>query len=456
MFAADSSGNGDNMKKPELLAPAGDLVRMRYAFAYGADAVYAGQPAFSLRSRENGFKNLDDLAEGISYAHGIGKKFYLTSNVIPRNVKVESFQRALTQALELKPDALIVADPGFVGWLRKEFPEVEVHLSVQANTTNYLAADFWHGLGVRRIILSRELRLSEILEIKEHVPDLELEVFVHGAVCMAMSGRCMLSNWVTHRDANQGACDNSCRMPYRLYANQGPQCEDYRPHEGDFRLQRTDRLELDPIALDEDTWGTYFMSSRDLCALDVIPELVQGGLDSFKIEGRTRSVYYLSQVVRAYRMAIDACVKAMENGSACSADLVPEESRRAISFVDGRGFMPGFLRGPLPQNYESTHVAASGGCVCAQVLDYDSDMGLCRVNVKNPFAVDDALELMTPEGMRPCEIESLMDFRGASADRLNPGTEGRIVMRNDVLKNTDNAKYSFVVKKHTAFSSMKS
>lgn len=439
------------MKKPELLAPAGDLTRMKYAFAYGADAVYAGQPAFSLRSRENGFKNLDDLAEGIAYAHQHGKKFYLTSNVIPRNVKVEAFQKALLSAIELKPDALIVADPGFVGWLRKERPEVEIHLSVQANTTNYLAARFWHDLGVRRIILSRELRLSEILQIKEEIPGLELEVFVHGAVCMAMSGRCMLSNWVTHRDANQGACDNSCRMPYRLYANEGPQCENYREHEGSFSLQRTDRPELPPVALDEDTWGTYFMSSRDLCALDVIPELVQGGLDSFKIEGRTRSVYYLSQVVRAYRMAIDACAAALEAGKAPSPELVPAESRRAISFVDGRGFMPGFLRGPLPQNYESTHVAAEAGCVAAQVLDVDtaSIPGKCiaRVNVKNPLTMDDALEWMNPEGMEPCAVESLVDFRGAEVDRLNPGTEGKLILSVSALKNLENPKFGFILKK---------
>ena len=401
------------MKKTELLAPAGDLVRMKYAYAYGADAVYAGQPAFSLRARENGFRSLDDLAEGIAYARSLGKKFYLTSNVIPRNVKVESFQKALLAAIELKPDALIVADPGFVGWLRKERPDVEIHLSVQANTTNYLAAKFWRDLGVCRIILSRELRLSEILEIKEKLPDLELEVFVHGAVCMAMSGRCMLSNWVTHRDANQGACDNSCRMPYRLYANSGPQVEDYREHEGEFSLQRTDRPELPPVALDEDTWGTYFMSSRDLCALDVIPELVQGGLDSFKIEGRTRSVYYLSQVVRAYRM-------------------------------------PGFLRGPLPQNYEATHVDAEGGCVAAQILDYDATTNSCRVNVKNPFCMDDSLEIMTPAGMDPIQVESLMDFRGAAADRLNPGTEGRVFLQENVLKNTEKANFGFIVKKITA------
>ena len=438
------------MKKPELLAPAGDLTRMKYAYAYGADAVYAGQPAFSLRSRENGFKNLDDLAEGIAYARSLGKKFYLTSNVIPRNVKVEAFQKALLQAIELKPDALIVADPGFVGWLRKERPDVEIHLSVQANTTNYLAAKFWYDLGVRRIILSRELRLSEILEIKEKLPGLELEVFVHGAVCMAMSGRCMLSNWVTHRDANQGACDNSCRMPYRLYANSGPQADDYREHEGEFTLQRTDRPELPPVALDEDTWGTYFMSSRDLCALDVVPSLVQGGLDSFKIEGRTRSVYYLSQVVRAYRMTIDATVHALESGAECSPELVPQESRRAIDFVDGRGFMPGFLKGPLPQNYESTHVAAQGGCVAAQILDYDSASNSFRVNVKNPFTMDDSLELMTPSGMVPCEVSGLLDFRGAAADKLNPGTEGRVIVQGDVLKNTENMEFGFFVRNITA------
>lgn len=259
----------------------------------------------------------------------------------------------------------------------------------------------------------------------------------------------MLSNWVTHRDANQGACDNSCRMPYRLYANDGPQSEDYREHEGNFSLQRTDRPELDPVALDEDAWGTYFMSSRDLCALDVVPELVKGGLDSFKIEGRTRSVYYLSQVVRAYRMAIDVSYEALVAGESCSAELVPAESRRAISCVDGRGFMPGFLRGPLPQNYESTHVPADGGCVCAQVQRYDAATNSFVVNVKNPFSMDDSLELMTPSGMVPCEVSELMDFRGAAADRLNPGTEGRVFLSSSVSENTQNAEFAFLVRMDT-------
>ncbi|MCQ2105649.1 MAG: U32 family peptidase [Fibrobacter sp.] len=432
------------MNKPELLAPAGDLTRMKYAFAYGADAVYAGQPTFSLRSRENGFKSLEDLAEGIEYAHSRGKKFYLTSNIIPRNVKVESFQKALRAAIELKPDALIVADPGFVGWLLKELPQVEVHLSVQANCTNYLTAKFWHELGVKRVILSRELRLPEIIEMKNMLPSLEFEVFVHGAVCMSMSGRCMLSNWVTHRDANLGACDNSCRMPYRLYANEGPQCEDYKEQVGNFTLQRTDRPELDPIALDEDTWGTYFMSSRDLCALEVVPDLMKAGLESFKIEGRTKSVYYLSQVVQAYRMAIDACAAQSDNGEEMH---VTDESRKAISFVDGRGFMPGFLKGPLPQNYESTHVEAEGGCVAAQILDYDPASHSVSVNVKNPFSMDDSLELMMPGFMTPCEVLSMNDFRGGAADRLNPGTVGRIFLPKDVIFTPENANFGFFVKK---------
>ena len=283
-----------------------------------------------------------------------------------------------------------------------------------------------------------------MVEIKERCPDLELEVFVHGAVCMSMSGRCMLSNWVTRRDANQGACDNSCRMPYRLYANPEPQCENYREHEGEFTLQRTDRPELDPIALDEDAWGTYFMSSRDLCAMDVIPDLMMAGLDSFKIEGRTKSVYYLSQVVRAYRMAIDACAAQAEADKPLE---VPAEARRAISFVDGRGFMTGFMKGPLPQNYESTHEDAEGGCVVAQVLSYDEATNSCRVNVKNRFSLDDSLELMTPAGQFSCEVLSMKDFKGGDTDTLHPGTEGWIFLSEAVSDMQKNANFFFFLKK---------
>lgn len=427
---------------PELLAPAGDLKRLEYAIAYGADAVYAGQPAFSLRARENGFRTLEDLEKGVELAHGKGKKFYLTSNVIARNAKVEPFQKALLAALELRPDALIAADPGIISFVRKESPTTPIHLSVQANTTNYLTAQFWQSIGISRIILSRELRLKEVLEIKEKCPGLELEVFVHGNVCMAMSGRCMLSNWTTHRDANQGMCNNSCRMPYRLYANPEVQSDGYQAHKGDFYLERSNaepEKPAEPIALDEDRWGTYFMSSRDLCALDVIPDLVRGKIQSFKIEGRTRSVYYLSSVVAAYRKALDACL---------AGKGVPQISRDLISDTDSRGRMPGFFAGPLPQNYESTQEPSRTGAVAAQIENIDDD-GTLRVHVKNRFDSKSPLDWFDPKIREAVSISELKNAKGAPVEALHPGTEGFVRLNSDVIKRTDFKNFAFLVlKKH--------
>lgn len=427
---------------PELLAPAGNLKRLEYAIAYGADAVYAGQPAFSLRARENGFRTLEDLEKGVELAHGKGKKFYLTSNVIARNAKVEPFQKALLAALELRPDALIVADPGIISFVRKESPTTPIHLSVQANTTNYLTAQFWQSIGISRIILSRELRLKEVLEIKEKCPGLELEVFVHGNVCMAMSGRCMLSNWTTRRDANQGMCNNSCRMPYRLYANPEVQSDGYQAHEGDFYLERSNaepEKPAEPIALDEDRWGTYFMSSRDLCAIDVIPDLVRGKIQSFKIEGRTRSVYYLSSVVAAYRKALDACL---------AGKGVPQISRDLISDTDSRGRMPGFFGGPLPQNYESTQEPSQTGAVAAQVESVDAD-GTLHVQIKNRIDRTTSLTWFDPEIREAVQAVEFKNAKGVPVETLHPGTEGLIRLRSDVTKRTDFKNFAFLVlKKH--------
>lgn len=413
---------------PELLAPAGDLLRLRYALAYGADAVYAGQPQFSLRARENGFRSLDDLAEGIAFCRQMGRKFYLTSNVLPRNNKVEPFQKALLQALELQPDALIVADPGLVGWLRQERPEVELHLSVQANTTNWLTAQFWKDLGVRRIILSRELKMREVLEIQSRVQGLELEVFVHGAVCMAMSGRCMLSNWTTHRDANQGMCSNACRLPYRLYANAGPQEDSYQEHQGAFQLQETQSESAEPIALDEDSWGTYFMSSRDLCALDALPELVQAQIASLKVEGRTRSIYYLCQVVRAYRMALD---------SLSQGQGLPPMARTILEQTDNRGWMTGLSPSdPLPQNYQATQVPSQTGHVAAwfplagqrALPEHKVGPGAYGIDVKNPMTVGDSLILVAPSGEQRITAEKLFNHKGESVPCLHPGMQGSVVL----------------------------
>ena len=423
---------------PELLAPAGDLKRLEYALAYGADAVYAGQPAFSLRARENGFRSLEDLEKGIALAHVKGKKFYLTSNVIARNAKVAPFEKSLLDAVKLKPDALIVADPGIIAFMRKEAPEIPIHLSVQANTTNYLTAQFWQSIGVSRVILSRELKLSEVLEIQEKCPELELEVFVHGNVCMAMSGRCMLSNWTTRRDANQGMCNNSCRMPYRLYANAEVQSDDYREHEGSFFLERTN-TEGNPelIGLDEDRWGTYFMSSRDLCALDVIPDLVQNRIASFKIEGRTRSVYYLSSVVLAYRKAIDAALSGKE---------IPQISKDLISDTDSRGRMPGFFKGPLPQNYESTQEPSQTGAVAAQIDHVEKD-GSIFIHVKNKMELDARLFWLDPEIREAVAVQELKDAKGGSVHTLHPGTDGWVTLRSDVTKHTKSENFAFLVLK---------
>lgn len=429
-----------NGTRPELLAPAGDLKRLEYALAYGADAVYAGLPAFSLRARENGFRSLDDLERGISICHAKGKKFHLASNVISHNSKVAPFQKSLIEACKLGPDAVIVADPGIVQFLHREAPEIPIHLSVQANTTNYLTAQFWQSQGVARVILSRELRLPEVLEIREKCPGLEIEVFVHGNVCMAMSGRCMLSNWTTHRDANQGMCNNSCRMPYRLYANAEVNSDDYREHEGEFLLERiVDENAPKPelIGLDEDRWGTYFMSSRDLCAMDAVPDLVRSGIDSFKIEGRTRSVYYLSSVVMAYRKAID---------SSLSGAGIPEISRELISDTDSRGRMPGFFKGTLPQNYEATQEPSKTGEVAAQVESIRPD-GFVSVQVKNRIERNSKILWLDPELRLEVPSFEMKDAKGEPTDTLHPGTNGFVRLPSEVTERTHFENFAFLVKR---------
>ena len=205
------------MKAPELLAPAGNLKNLRYAIAYGADAVYAGMPRYSLRVRNNDFNTLAQLQNGIDEVHAAGKQFFLASNVLPHNAKVKTFLRDVEPIIELKPDALIMADPGLIMMVREKWPEMPIHLSVQANTINYASVKFWQSLGLSRVILSRELSLDEVAEIRQECPDMELEVFVHGALCIAYSGRCLLSGYFNHRDANQGTCTNSCRWEYGVH-----------------------------------------------------------------------------------------------------------------------------------------------------------------------------------------------------------------------------------------------
>ena len=279
------------VKTPELLCPAGSPEKMRYALAYGADAVYAGIPRFSLRAKENPYNN-NSLIEDIEYCHRMDKKIYVTANILPPNRKLESFKKSLAIMAEAEPDGIIMSDPGMIQYVRKEFPDLPVHLSVQTNTINWMSVAFWRDQGVKRIILSRELSIQELQEIHTQVPDMELESFVHGSICIAYSGRCLLSNYFNHRDANQGTCTNSCRWEYNVQPETPEGEHTTKVPAGDYFIEEKGR-NGDHMPIEEDEHGTYIMNSKDLRAIEHIEELWKAGVESFKIEGRTKSIYYL-------------------------------------------------------------------------------------------------------------------------------------------------------------------
>ncbi|VEB26674.1 putative protease [Actinobacillus lignieresii] len=314
--------------KPELLSPAGTLKNMRYAFAYGADAVYAGQPRYSLRVRNNEF-NHANLQIAIDEAHSLGKKFYVVVNIAPHNSKLKTFIKDLKVVVDMKPDALIMSDPGLIMLVRENFPEIDIHLSVQANAVNWATVKFWKQMGLTRVILSRELSLEEIEEIRQQVPDIELEIFVHGALCMAYSGRCLLSGYINKRDPNQGTCTNACRWEYKMEEGTTDEVGNIVPQSAVQRYEpeievkniaptlgegsHTDKVFLytepnrpdEQMTAFEDEHGTYFMNSKDLRAVQHVERLTQMGVHSLKIEGRTKSFYYCARTAQVYRKAID-------------------------------------------------------------------------------------------------------------------------------------------------------
>ena len=427
------------MKSPELLLPAGGLERMRAAYDFGADAVYAGSPRYSLRARNNEFARLPVLEQGIAEAHARGKKFFLTVNTLPHNSKLKTFMADMEPLIAMKPDALIMADPGLIMQVRERWPEMPIHLSVQANTTNYWGVKFWQKVGVERIILSRELSMDEIAEIRQECPDIELEVFVHGALCIAYSGRCLLSGYFNHRDPNQGTCTNACRWDYKVHATVEDEMGDAKLLQGfDFnraqeeanaafegingqkRHPAADKVFLieegnrpgEYMPMMEDENGTYIMNSKDLRAIEQIAKLTEIGVDSLKVEGRTKSVYYVARVAQAYRKAIDDAVA----GKPFDYGLLAE-----LEGLANRGYTSGFLERHQTQDYQNYlagHSLAKQSQFVGQIIDIDSE-GWATVEVKNRFAVGDTIEIIHPQGNQTLVLEA-MTRKGEAVD-VAPG-----------------------------------
>ncbi len=432
------------MRIPELLSPAGTLKNMRYAFAYGADAVYAGQPRYSLRVRNNDFLE-DNLAIGIREAHQLGKKFFVAMNVMPHNAKVRTFLRDVEPIIEMGPDALIMADPGLIMMVRERWPEMPIHLSVQANTVNYAGVKFWKSVGVERVILSRELSLDEIAEIRQECPDTELEVFVHGALCIAYSGRCLLSGYFNHRDPNQGTCTNACRWEYKTVQGEEDAAGVIRPPaeavismdainaalkagvSGDARHPLADQVylleeasrpgELMPIF--EDEHGTYIMNSKDLRAIEHVQRLTEIGVDCLKIEGRTKSHYYAARTAQIYRQAIDDAVA----GRPFDPSLFGK-----LESLAHRGYTDGFFVRHHTQDYQNYLEGASrthAQQFVGEIVGRDPGTGMAEVEVKNKISVGDRMELILPSGNHDFVVEEMRDLEGRPLAEA-PGSGWRV------------------------------
>ncbi len=404
------------MFKPELLSPAGSLKNMRYAFAYGADAVYAGQPRYSLRVRNNEF-SLENIQIGIDEAHALGKKFFLVNNIAPHNGKLKTFLKDIEPVIKMGPDALIMSDPGLIMMVREQFPDMAIHLSVQANAVNWATVKFWEQQGIERVILSRELSLDEIEEIRLRCPDIELEVFVHGALCMAYSGRCLLSGYINKRDPNQGTCTNSCRWKYDVHQAKETETGDIiaepvniimpeeKPIDDVVLLQEQGRPgEYMPAF--EDEHGTYIMNSKDLRAVEHVERLVKMGVHSLKIEGRTKSFYYCARTAQIYNMAIEDAMNNRPFNDRLNLDL---------EHLAHRGYTEGFLkrhRHSETQNYDYGYSKSDTQQFVGEVLGRNSETGLVEIDVKNKFLVGDQLELMTPKGNVTFKLEHMENLKG--------------------------------------------
>lgn len=448
------------LKSPELLLPAGSLDKMRIAYAFGADAVYAGQPRYSLRARNNDFA-LEQIKTGIAEAHALGKKFLVASNAMPHNAKIKTYLDDMAPIIAMKPDALIMADPGLIMMVREKWPDVPIHLSVQANTVNYMGVKFWQKIGLTRVILSRELSLDEVAQIRDYCPDMELEVFVHGALCIAYSGRCLLSGYFNHRDPNQGTCTNSCRWDYKVKSaeeNSSGDIQEVGKIDFDFgqAMQQSEQSsmtsgcgsitrhpaadqvylieekerpgQLMPIM--EDEHGTYIMNSKDLRAVEHVERLVKIGVDSLKIEGRTKSLYYVARTAQVYRKAIDDAVARKPFDFALLGEL---------EGLANRGYTSGFYQRHSThetQNYLRGHSESNRSQYVGDITGFDTASGMAEILVKNRFQVGDRLEIIHPAGNQVVELSRMLDSAGRPV-QIAPGSGHRV--RIPLAGNVENA-----------------
>lgn len=375
----------NNRKKPEVLAPASSLEVLKTAVYYGADAVYIGGEMYGLRAKAKNFSK-EDMAEGIRFAHEHGKKVYVTANITAHDRDLEGVQKYFEELKEIGPDALIISDPGVFQIATEICPEIDIHISTQANNVNYRTFQFWHKLGATRVVTARELSIKEIADIDAHIPeDLEIETFVHGAMCISYSGRCLLSNYFTGRDANLGACTHPCRWKYAVM-------EESRP--GEY------------LPVYENERGTFIFNSKDLCMLEHIPDLLDAGIDSFKIEGRMKTALYVATVARTYRKAIDDCLESEEKYRA-NMDWY----HREISRCTYRQFTTGFYYGKPneeSQIYDS-NTYQSDAVYLGTVYETDHK-GRVRIEQRNKFCVGDVIEIMKPDGRNvACQVLQIQD-----------------------------------------------
>ncbi|APH19419.1 peptidase U32 family protein [Clostridium botulinum] len=388
------------MKKPELLAPAGNLEKLKTAINFGADAVYLGGSRLNLRAFADNFTD-DELQEGIKYAHDRGRKVHVTINVFPRNEDFNGLEEYLKKLYEFNVDAIIVSDPGIIMTARETVPNLEIHLSTQANTVNFKTINFWYKQGVKRTVLARELTLEEIKTIREKIEkDCELEAFVHGSMCMSYSGRCLLSNYMTGRDSNRGACAQPCRYKYYLMEEK---------REGEYF----------PIL--EDDKGTYIMNSKDMCMIEHIPELVQSGIDSFKIEGRMKSSFYVATVVKAYREAIDAYFEDPENYT------FKERWMDYLKKASHRAYFTGFyFNDPNKQLHESSSYIRTCDIV-GIVKEFNEETMEAIVEQRNKLLDGDELEVLRPEG--PIFKINITNMRDKNDKKIDSAPSAQMVFK---------------------------